>query len=137
MRQNWNFDGVTPELPRNLSCYYKLSGAMGFLIHTAAIEARYKAIKELQPVIDDLFRQLGTTTVYNKGPLYANSLDLKPSPEAAKQIEHRLRGKAQKTQAANRGFTPQTQGVSSNATQQYTDLPPELAEVYGGMSSSH
>jgi hypothetical protein len=136
IRENWNYDGVTPELPRSLSCYYKLSGAIVFLTYTTAIEARLTAIKRLQPVIDDLFRQLQTTSVYNKGPLYANSLDLKPSPEAVRQIEHRLKAKADKIRAAHRGLNSQTNVVSSQSTQQYTDLPPELAAVYGGTSSS-
>ena len=80
-----------------MECYYTLSGALGFLAHNAAKVARNKAITNLQPVIDDLFRQLLTTAVYNKGPLYANSLDLYPSPEAKVYIEHRLREKAKRT----------------------------------------
>jgi hypothetical protein len=83
---------------------------MTLLAHVAAKEARHKSITKLQPVVDDLFRQLVTTSVYNRGPLHANSLDLYPSAKAIVQIEYRLREITQRTQAANRGLL--TQGAA-------------------------
>jgi hypothetical protein len=127
IKHNWNGAGAPPELPRTLECYYTLSGALGFLAHNAAREARNKAITNLQPVIDDLFRQLLTTAVYNKGPLSANSLDLYPSPEATTHIEHKLREKAQRTQVSSKG--PTTPVLVTSQPKPVVSLPPELAAV--------
>ena len=117
IKHNWNGAGAPPELPRTLECYYTLSGALGFLAHNT---------------IDDLFRQLLTTAVYNKGPLSANSLDLYPSPEATTHIEHKLREKAQRTQVSSKG--PTTPVLVTSQPKPVVSLPPELAAVSRGSS---
>ena len=125
----WHYDGeVPPELPRTMMCYYTLSGVMGYLAHTAAITARERTITRLQPVIDDLFKQLLTTSVYNKGPLYRNSLDLTPSKDAIVFIEQRLREKANRTQTAHHGSLSQPSVATS--VEPCPNLPPELAAIY-------
>ena len=124
----WHYEGeVPPELPRNMVCYYTLSGVMGYLAHTAAITARNRTVTRLQPVIDDLFKQLLTTSLYNKGPLNRNSLDLTPSKEATAYIEQRLREKAFRTQAAPRSFLSQPPLATSVLPR--SNLPPELAAI--------
>jgi hypothetical protein len=63
VRDFWVFEGkVSPVLPLDLDCYYTLSGAMGFLAYNAANEARRRTLTRLQPVIDDLCKQLLLTT---------------------------------------------------------------------------
>jgi hypothetical protein len=124
----WHYEGeVPPELPRDMVCYYTLSGVMGYLAHAAAITARNMTITRLQPVIDDLFKQLLVTSIYNKGPLYRNSLDLTPSKEATAYIEQRLRERANRIQAAPRSLLSQPPLATSVVPR--SNLPPELAAI--------
>ena len=89
----------------------------------------------MQPVVDDLFKQLAILEPYNKGLLWALGLDLTPSKGVAQSIQHKLREIELRTEAANRGLLTQP-AVASMAVVINPEPPsvkrpihPELAAV--------
>ena len=93
LQEYWCYTGEpAPKFTRETDKYFTISGIMGYLaLSSAPQRAREETITQVQPVVDDLFKQLVTLEPYNKGLLYTLGLDLTPSPGVTQSIQHKLR----------------------------------------------
>ena len=87
-----NIGEPAPKFDRETVGHFTISGIMGYLaLFSAPQKAREVTITQMQPVVDDLFKQLAILEPYNKGLLWTLGLDLTPSKVVAQSIQHKLR----------------------------------------------